>query len=67
MVANTDGGTSGGVRRDCAATCRRMSGWYPYVWDPDGEFAKNANMAMVTLEPVLARAEQEAKVDRSIA
>ena len=43
-----------------------MSGGIAYVWDPDGDFAKKCNMAMVTLEPVLARAEQEAKVDRSI-
>ncbi len=43
-----------------------MSGGIAYVYDPDGDFAKKCNMAMVTLEPVLARAEQEAKVDRSI-
>jgi glutamate synthase (NADPH/NADH) large chain len=43
-----------------------MSGGIAYVWDPNGDFAKKCNMAMVTLEPVLARAEQEAKVDRSI-
>jgi glutamate synthase (NADPH/NADH) large chain len=42
-----------------------MSGGIAYVWDPNGDFAKKCNMAMVTLEPVLARAEQEAKVDRS--
>ncbi len=43
-----------------------MSGGIAYVYDPDGDFAKKCNRAMVTLEPVLARAEQEAKVDRSI-
>ena len=43
-----------------------MSGGIAYVWDPEGDFAKKCNMAMVTLEPVLASAEQEAKVDRSI-
>ncbi len=43
-----------------------MSGGIAYVYDPDGDFAKKCNMAMVTLEPVLARAEQEATVDRSI-
>jgi len=43
-----------------------MSGGIAYVWDPDGDFAKKCNRAMVTLEPVLAHAEQEAKVDRSI-
>jgi len=43
-----------------------MSGGIAYVWDPDGDFAKKCNMAMVTLEPVLAHAEQEANVDRAI-
>jgi glutamate synthase (NADPH/NADH) large chain len=43
-----------------------MSGGIAYVWDPDGDFAKKCNMAMVTLGPVLARAEQEANVNRSI-
>jgi glutamate synthase (NADPH/NADH) large chain len=43
-----------------------MSGGIAYVWDPHLDFAKKCNMAMVALEPVLARAEQEAKVDHSI-
>ena len=43
-----------------------MSGGIAYVYDPDGDFAKKCNRAMVTLEPVLAHAEQEATVDRSI-
>jgi glutamate synthase (NADPH) large chain len=43
-----------------------MSGGIAYVYDPDGEFAKKCNMAMVTLEPVLPSAEQEAKIDRAI-
>ncbi len=43
-----------------------MSGGIAYVYDPDGDFAKKCNMAMVTLEPVLAHAEQEAKIARSI-
>ena len=43
-----------------------MSGGIAYVYDPDGDFAKKCNMAMVTLEPVLAHTAQEAKVDRSI-
>jgi glutamate synthase (NADPH/NADH) large chain len=43
-----------------------MSGGIAYVWDPDGDFANKCNMAMVTLEPVLAHAEQEANVDRAI-
>ncbi len=43
-----------------------MSGGIAYVYDSDGDFAKKCNRAVVTLEPVLACAEQEAKVDRSI-
>ncbi|HJV82503.1 glutamate synthase-related protein [Noviherbaspirillum sp.] len=43
-----------------------MSGGIAYVYDPDGEFAKKCNMAMVALEPVLSSADQEAKVDRAI-
>ncbi|MFC7515734.1 glutamate synthase-related protein [Herbaspirillum sp. GCM10030257] len=43
-----------------------MSGGIAYVYDPDGDFAKKCNMSMVTLEPVLSTAEQEAKIDRSI-
>ncbi len=43
-----------------------MSGGVAYVYDPDGDFEKKCNMAMVALEPVLSIREQEAKVDRSI-
>ena len=43
-----------------------MSGGIAYVYDPDGDFEKKCNMAMVALEPVLSSADQEAKVDRSI-
>jgi glutamate synthase (NADPH) large chain len=43
-----------------------MSGGIAYVYDPDGDFAKKCNMAMVTLEPVLSSADQEAKVERAI-
>ena len=43
-----------------------MSGGVAYVYDPDGEFAKKCNMAMVTLEPVLASVDQEAKMNRAI-
>ncbi|TFV98686.1 glutamate synthase subunit alpha [Oxalobacteraceae bacterium OM1] len=43
-----------------------MSGGVAYVYDPDGEFAKKCNMAMVTLEPVLPNYEQEAKIERAI-
>jgi glutamate synthase (NADPH) large chain len=43
-----------------------MSGGIAYVYDPDGDFAHKCNMAMVTLDPVLNSADQEAKIDRSI-
>ncbi|HZW14458.1 MAG TPA: glutamate synthase-related protein, partial [Noviherbaspirillum sp.] len=43
-----------------------MSGGIAYVYDPDGDFAKKCNMAMVTLDQVLTSADQEAKVDRAI-
>ncbi|WP_420474819.1 glutamate synthase-related protein [Noviherbaspirillum sp. ST9] len=43
-----------------------MSGGIAYVYDPDGDFAKKCNMAMVALDPVLASADQEAKIDRAI-
>ncbi|TCS37265.1 glutamate synthase (NADPH/NADH) large chain [Paucimonas lemoignei] len=42
-----------------------MSGGIAYVYDPDGDFAKKCNMAMVALEPVLSAADQEAKLDRA--
>jgi glutamate synthase (NADPH/NADH) large chain len=43
-----------------------MSGGIAYVYDPEGDFSKKCNMAMVTLEPVLNHVDQEAKVDRAI-
>ncbi|HEV7618331.1 MAG TPA: glutamate synthase-related protein, partial [Burkholderiaceae bacterium] len=43
-----------------------MSGGIAYVYDPDGDFAKKCNLAMVDLNPVMSSAEQEAKVDRAI-
>ena len=43
-----------------------MSGGIAYVLDADGTFASRCNTAMVTLEPVLAEAEQEAKVAREL-
>lgn len=42
-----------------------MSGGVAYVYDPDGDFEKRCNTAMVTLEPVIAGVEQENSVDRS--
>jgi glutamate synthase (NADPH/NADH) large chain len=43
-----------------------MSGGIAYVYDEDGQFARRCNTAMVTLDKVLPRAEQEAAVDRAI-
>ncbi|MGE5651587.1 MAG: glutamate synthase-related protein [Bacillota bacterium] len=43
-----------------------MSGGVAYVYDPDGDFAKKCNMAMVSLEPVLASADQESKIERAL-
>jgi glutamate synthase (NADPH/NADH) large chain len=43
-----------------------MSGGLAYVYDPDGTFAAQCNMAMVTLEPVLSQGEQEATIDKAI-
>jgi glutamate synthase (NADPH/NADH) large chain len=43
-----------------------MSGGIAYVYDLGGDFAQKCNMSLVTLEPVLTSAEQEANVDRSI-
>jgi glutamate synthase (NADPH) large chain len=39
-----------------------MSGGIAYVFDPGGTFAQCLNPAMVTLEPVLAEADQEVKL-----
>jgi len=43
-----------------------MSGGIAYVYDPDGNFSRKCNMAMVALESVLASAEQEANMERAI-
>jgi glutamate synthase (NADPH/NADH) large chain len=43
-----------------------MSGGLAYVYDENGDFARKCNTAMVALEPVLASAEQESKVDRAL-
>ncbi len=42
-----------------------MSGGIAYVYDEDGSFAAKANMAMVTLEPVLSASEQESTVAKA--
>ncbi len=43
-----------------------MSGGIAYVFDEDGQFASKANTAMVSLEPVLSTAEQEASIPKAI-
>ncbi len=43
-----------------------MSGGIAYVLDENGEFSKYCNGAMVDIEPVLADAEQQAKVPRAV-
>ncbi|MBC3936428.1 glutamate synthase subunit alpha [Undibacterium sp. CY7W] len=43
-----------------------MSGGIAYVYDPDGEFEAKCNLAMVSLEPVLAGDAQAATVDASV-
>jgi len=43
-----------------------MSGGIAYVLDADGEFVKRCNTSMVALEPLLAEAEQEAKLARDL-
>jgi glutamate synthase domain-containing protein 2/glutamate synthase domain-containing protein 1/glutamate synthase domain-containing protein 3 len=43
-----------------------MSGGIAYVYDEDGSFASYCNTAMVKLEPLLAEAEQDARVSRDI-
>ncbi|HEY6967301.1 MAG TPA: glutamate synthase subunit alpha, partial [Burkholderiales bacterium] len=43
-----------------------MSGGIAYVLDERGDFVKYCNTAMVTLEPLLAESEQEAKLAREL-
>jgi glutamate synthase (NADPH/NADH) large chain len=43
-----------------------MSGGIAYVLDEDATFSAHCNPAMVTLETVLAEAEQDAKVPRQL-
>ncbi|WP_395703809.1 glutamate synthase-related protein, partial [Aquabacterium sp.] len=43
-----------------------MSGGVAYVYDEDGQFAKRCNPAMVSLEKVLPRTEQEASIDPAL-
>jgi glutamate synthase (NADPH/NADH) large chain len=53
----------GGTGRNFAAG---MSGGIAYVLDEDGTFKSRCNLSMVSLEPVLAEAEQEAKLSRDV-
>jgi len=43
-----------------------MSGGIAYVLDEDGGFATRCNTAMVSLEPLVTEAEQEARLPRDI-
>ena len=43
-----------------------MSGGIAYIWDEDGDFARRCNPAMVSLEPVLATAEQQVKLPQAL-
>ncbi len=43
-----------------------MSGGIAYVYDEDGHFTAHCNTAMVKLEPLLAEAEQEARLTRDL-
>jgi glutamate synthase domain-containing protein 3 len=43
-----------------------MSGGIAYVLDADGDFVRRCNTTMVALEPLLAEAEQEAKLAREL-
>jgi len=43
-----------------------MSGGIAYVYDEDGQFAKRCNTAMVALDKVLPKEEQEAGVDKAL-
>ncbi|WP_293000349.1 glutamate synthase-related protein [Nevskia sp.] len=43
-----------------------MSGGIAYIYDPDGKFQSKCNMAMVAVEPLLIKSEQEANVDRAL-
>jgi glutamate synthase (NADPH/NADH) large chain len=53
----------GGTGRNSAAG---MSGGVAYVYDPDGDFAKKCNTAMVALEPLMTAGEQETKLDKAL-
>ncbi|OGA23249.1 MAG: glutamate synthase subunit alpha [Betaproteobacteria bacterium RIFCSPLOWO2_02_FULL_67_26] len=43
-----------------------MSGGIAYVLDTEGDFVRHCNTSMVTLEPLLAETEQEAKLPRDL-
>ncbi len=43
-----------------------MSGGIAYIYDKTGQFAAHCNTTMVTLEPLLLEAEQEAKLTRAL-
>jgi len=43
-----------------------MSGGIAYVYDPEGQFPKRCNTAMVELDSVMSKQDQEAKVERAL-
>jgi glutamate synthase (NADPH) large chain len=43
-----------------------MSGGIAYVYDEDGQFAKRCNTAMVALDKLLSKEEQEASVEKAL-
>jgi len=60
------GGTAVVLGRTGRNFAAGMSGGIAYVYDEDGLFAKRCNTAMVALEKVLSKEDQEAQVDRAL-
>ncbi|HEX5464926.1 MAG TPA: glutamate synthase-related protein, partial [Burkholderiales bacterium] len=60
------GGTVAVLGRTGRNFAAGMSGGIAYVLDEDGMFENRCNLAMVTLEPVVAEAEQEARLPREL-
>jgi len=60
------GGTVAVLGRTGRNFAAGMSGGIAYVYDPEGEFAKHCNAAMVELGPVYAESEQQGKLPREL-
>jgi glutamate synthase domain-containing protein 3 len=60
------GGTAVVLGRTGRNFAAGMSGGIAYVYDEDGTFAKRCNTAMVALDKVLSKDEQEAQGDRAL-